>query len=118
MKKKLYHVYIMGSLSGTLYTGITSRLQARAWEHKNKLERGFTAKYGVDRLLYYETYSQVISAISREKQIKGMLRSKKIALIESLNPSWKDLSKEWLESPSAGRSSSPLARNEASRTKE
>src|SRR5262245_16366682 len=103
MKKKLYFTYIMGSLSGTLYTGITSRMVPRAWEHKNKVDPGFTAKYDVDRLLYYETYSSVISAITREKQIKGMRRSKKVALIESVNPSWKDLSKEWFESIPASR---------------
>jgi putative endonuclease len=118
MKKKLYYVYITGSLSGTLYTGVTSRLQARAWEHKNKVDAGFTAKYNVDRLLYYETYSSVISAITREKQIKGMRRSKKIALVESINPSWKDLSREWFESVIAGSDSSPAARNDASRTPE
>jgi putative endonuclease len=118
MKKKSYFVYIMGSLSGTLYTGITSRLTPRAWEHKNKVNAGFTAKYDVDRLLYYEQYSSVISAITREKQIKGMRRSKKIALIQSINPSWKDLSREWFESLSAGRDSSPAARNDASNGKE
>ena len=108
----------MGSLSGTLYTGITSRLTPRAWEHKNRVNAGFTAKYDVDRLLYYEQYSSVISAITREKQIKGMRRSKKIALIQSINPSWKDLSREWFESVSAGRDSSPAARNDASRGEE
>ena len=118
MKKKSYYVYITGSLSGTLYTGVTSRLQARAWEHKNKVDPGFTAKYNVDRLLYYETYSSVISAITREKQIKGMRRSKKIALVESLNPSWKDLSREWFETVIAGRDSSPVARNDTSRAEE
>jgi putative endonuclease len=97
MKKKFYYVYIMGSLSGTLYTGITSRLSRRAWEHKNKVDYGFTSKYDVDRLLYYETYSNVISAITREKQIKGFRRSKKTTLSQTINPSWKDLSREWFE---------------------
>jgi putative endonuclease len=96
----------MGSLSGTLYTGITSRLTPRVWEHKNKVHGGFTAKYGVDRLLYYEIYANVVSAITREKQIKGMRRSKKIALIQSLNPTWIDLSRDWFESHSHGRDSS------------
>lgn len=114
MKKKLYYAYIIGSLSGTLYTGITSRLMPRAWEHNNKVDRGFTTKYNVDRLLYYETYTSVISAITREKQIKGMRRAKKVALIQSINPTWKDLSREWFETVPAGRDSSPAARNDAS----
>ena len=89
-----YSVYILGSLSGTLYIGITSNLHFRVRQHKDHTFRGFTAKYGVDRLLYYETYGHVQTAIAREKELKGWLREKKIALIE-----WKDLSRSWYDKP-------------------
>ena len=92
-----YFVYILGSLSGTLYVGITSDLAARTLQHKNHAFSGFTAKYDVNRLLYYEMYEQVGEAIQREKQLKGWRREKKIALIEKANPQWKDLSREWSE---------------------
>ncbi|MGB2768181.1 MAG: GIY-YIG nuclease family protein [Candidatus Zixiibacteriota bacterium] len=91
-----YYVYIMTNKSRTLYTGVTSNLMRRVYEHKNKLINGFTKKYNIDRLVYYEVTSAVTSAIAREKQIKGWLRRKKIALIESVNPQWKDLSEEWI----------------------
>ena len=94
---KHYYVYIMTSPSGTLYTGMTNNLQRRVYEHKNKLIDGFTKKYNVPRLVYYELYHDVRDAIAREKQIKSWRRSKKIDLIKSLNPTWKDLSEEWSE---------------------
>ena len=94
---KHYYVYIMTSPSGTLYTGMTNNLQRRVYEHKNKLIDGFTKKYNVTRLVYYELYHDVRDAIAREKQIKSWRRSKKIDLIKSLNPTWKDLSEEWSE---------------------
>jgi putative endonuclease len=91
-----YYVYIMTNPShSTLYTGITNDLQRRVHEHKHKLIPGFTSKYSVTYLLYFETTPNVVAAIAREKQIKGWLRSKKIALIEAENPQWKDLSAEW-----------------------
>ncbi|MBU2009539.1 MAG: GIY-YIG nuclease family protein [Chloroflexi bacterium] len=90
-----YYVYIMSNRSKTLYTGVTNDLQRRIYEHRQKLVEGFTKKYNLTRLVYYEMTSDVRSAISREKQIKGWLRSKKVALIESMNPQWKDLSEEW-----------------------
>jgi putative endonuclease len=96
--EKLYYVYILGSLSGTLYIGITSNLERRAWQHKHHEIEGFTDKYGVERLLYYEIFDDVRNAINREKQLKRWVRRKKIALIESVNPSWKDLSGDWYES--------------------
>ena len=86
----------MTNRSKTLYTGITSNLKRRVYEHKNKLINGFTKKYNITRLVYYQATSQVTSAIAREKQIKGWLRKKKIALIKSANPQWKDLSEEWM----------------------
>jgi putative endonuclease len=98
-RPRRYSVYIPGSLSGTLYIGITSNLQFRVRQHKKHTIRGFTAKYEVDRLLYYETYGQVSAAIAREKQLKGWKRERKIALIEESNPQWKDLSHGWYEKP-------------------
>ena len=94
-----YWVYILGSLSGTLYIGITSNLHLRVRQHKEHTFRGFTAKYAVDRLLYYETYGDVLRAIAREKQLKGWLREKKIAVIEKSNTQWKDLSHRWYDKP-------------------
>jgi putative endonuclease len=87
-----YFVYIMTNKSGTLYTGVTNNLERRIYEHKHHLVKGFTNKYNIDKLVYFEETSDINAAISREKQIKGWLRKKKIALIESLNPGWKDLS--------------------------
>ena len=78
---KQYFVYILTSKSGTLYTGMTNNLERRVHQHKHKLIEGFTSKYNVNRLVYYETYRDVRDAIDREKQIKGWRRSKKIALI-------------------------------------
>jgi len=88
-------VYILASPSGVLYTGITSGLERRVAEHKQKLVPGFTKKYKVARLVYFEVWGDVRSAIAREKQIKNWRRSKRIALIQSANPHWKDLSADW-----------------------
>jgi putative endonuclease len=85
----------MTSRSGTLYTGVTADLGRRVYQHKHKLLPGFTARYSIHRLVYYEETSDVHAAIAREKQIKGWLRAKKIALVESLNPEWRDLSASW-----------------------
>jgi len=82
----------MTNSSRTLYTGVTDDLVRRVYEHKEKLIKGFTQKYNITRLVYYEITSDVRAAIQREKQIKGWLRKKKTALIESVNPEWKDLS--------------------------
>jgi putative endonuclease len=94
-----YYVYIMTNRSDTLYTGVTNNLERRVCEHKQKMVDGFTQKYNVTTLVYYETTDDVRSAIAREKQIKGWLRSKKIALIESTNPEWRDLSEDWNTPP-------------------
>lgn len=96
---KEYYVYIMTNKSRTLYTGVTNNLVRRVDEHKKKLVPGFTSKYNIQFLVYYESTSSIHTAIEREKQIKGWLRSKKIALIDSMNPKWKDLSEEWFVSP-------------------
>jgi len=89
-----YYVYIMTNRSGTLYTGVTNDLARRVYQHKHKLVRGFTSRYNIDRLVYSEMFGDVRQAIAREKEIKGWLRAKKIALIEAVNPGWKDLSQE------------------------
>jgi putative endonuclease len=94
---KTYYVYIMTSRSGTLYTEITSDLERRVYEHKNKMVNGFTKKYDINRLAYYEEVGDVDSAIAREKQIKSWRRSKKIDLVKSMNPTWCDLSEGWYE---------------------
>lgn len=92
-----YYVYILTNKSTTLYVGVTNNLERRVYEHKQKLIPGFTQKYNLNKLIYYEETSDINSAIAREKQIKGWLRVKKIALIESLNPEWHDLSNKWFE---------------------
>ena len=92
-----FYTYILGSLSGTLYIGMTNNLARRIWQHKQHEIAGFTARYGVDRLLYFESFDDGRTAVDREKQFKGWTRQKKIALIEARNPSWMDLSKEWYE---------------------
>ena len=94
-ERRSYCVYIMGSLSGTLYIGFTGNLHKRVFEHKFHQMEGFTNKYDVERLLYWASYDDVHTAIAREKQLKGWSRRKKIALIESRNPHWIDLASEW-----------------------
>lgn len=86
------YIYILfNKQNGTLYTGVTSNLAKRIYEHKNKLADGFTKKYNVDKLGYYEIYDTIEAAIEREKQIKGGSRKQKLQLIESINPHWTDL---------------------------
>ena len=89
-----YYVYIMTNHSRTLYIGVTNDLRRRVQEHKQKQVPGFTQKYNVTRLVYYEETPDVKAALTREKQIKGWLRAKKVALIESVNPEWRDLGDE------------------------
>ncbi len=86
------YVYILfNKRNGTLYTGVTSDLVKRVYEHKSKFVDGFTKKYGVDKLGYYEVFNDIEEAIKREKTIKGGSRAKKIKMIESVNPDWDDL---------------------------
>ena len=94
-----YYVYIMTNNSGTLYTGVTNDLERRVAEHQSKLHDGFTKKYNITRLLYFEVASSINDAIAREKQIKSWRRSKKVELIVSLNPRWRDLSVEFSAAP-------------------
>ena len=99
---KTYYVYIMASSSGTLYIGVTDDLERRVFEHKNKLVPGFSSKYNINRLVYYEETSGIKEALNREKQIKGWLRIKKLELITSANPKWHDLSDGWYEPKQGG----------------
>jgi putative endonuclease len=90
---KDYFVYIMtNGCRVVLYTGVTSKLKGRVWEHKNHVVEGFTSEYKVNRLVYYEQFSDPISVITCEKEIKGWRREKKNKLVETLNPKWDDLS--------------------------
>ena len=92
MRNKQYCVYIMtNKTNNVLYTGVTGDLERRVFEHKNKLLKGFTSKYNVNKLVYYEVTGDIFSAINREKQIKGGSRKKKIDLVNSINKEWKDL---------------------------
>ena len=89
---KQYYVYIMtNKINTVLYTGINSDLKKRIWEHKEKIIKGFTKKYNIDKLVYWEIFNDPENAILREKQIKAGSRYKKIELIKGINPEWKDL---------------------------
>ena len=91
MYRCTYYIYILASLSGTLYIGITNNLKRRIYEHKEGLIEGFSKKYKCIKLIYFEEYHDVNEAIAREKQLKNWRREKKESLIKRLNPSWKDL---------------------------
>ena len=91
----MYYVYLLTNKRNTvLYTGVTNNLERRIYEHKNKLIEGFTARYNINKLVYFESTTSIEIAIQREKQIKGWLRKRKNELVESINPEWKDLSEE------------------------
>ena len=95
MEYKQYYIYILSNYSNsTIYIGVTNNLVKRLYQHRNKLIDGFTSKYNINKLVYYEIYQNIDHAINREKQLKGWSRAKKNALIETLNPTWKDLGKE------------------------
>ena len=94
MLTRHYYVYIITNHSSTLYTGVTNDLRRRMYEHKQKLVPGFTQKYNITRLAFYEETPDVEAALAREKLIKGWLRAKKIALLEPLNPEWRALSED------------------------
>jgi putative endonuclease len=105
MARGQYFVYILASKSRRLYVGVTNDLERRIYEHKQKLADGFTKTYKIDRLVHFEETSDALAAIEREKQIKGLLRVKKIVLIESGNPTWEDLSEAWYKPASKADSS-------------
>ncbi len=90
-----YYVYIMSNYAGTLYVGVTNDLERRVAQHRAKLQEGFTKKYNVTSLVYYEHTNDVTCAIEREKEIKAWRRSKKLDLIHSMNTEWEDLSAGW-----------------------
>jgi putative endonuclease len=90
-----YYVYIVASPSRTLYVGVTNDLERRIWQHRHKALGGFTAKYDVSRLVWFEWFTQIEDAIAAEKRIKGWSRVKKVSLIEAENPTWWDLSRDW-----------------------
>ncbi len=91
---KNYYVYILTNHSRTLYIGVTNDLQRRMYEHQNKLVDGFTKKYNIDQLVYFEQTESISDAIAREKQLKKWSRSKKLALIQSTNPEWHNLGQD------------------------
>ena len=107
-EERRYFVYIMTNPSRTLYAGITNSIRRRTREHKEKRAGGFTARYNITRLVYYESFCDIRNAIEREKQIKSWTRAKRVALIESMNPKWDDLSREW-DQPQTFRFSPKIA---------
>jgi len=96
LRSRTLYVYILASRRGTLYIGVTNNLGRRMYEHKHGLVPGFTNKYKVNRLVYFEEFNRADDAIAREKQLKGWSRRRKVALIESLNPRLEDLTGQWL----------------------
>jgi putative endonuclease len=92
MRHRTYAVYIMSSLSRTLYAGVTNNLERRVFEHKERRQGSLTARYNLNRLVYFEEFSDINPAITREKEIKSMTRRRKIRWIESMHPQWRDLS--------------------------
>lgn len=101
----MFYVYILTNQSNkVLYTGITNDLERRLYEHQNKMVKGFTSKYNVNKLVYFDSTTEARSAIAREKQIKGWTRQKKLDLISELNPQWRDLSADWYKGDSSLRS--------------
>jgi putative endonuclease len=96
-----YYVYIMANKGRMLYVGVTNDLERRVQEHKRREVPGYTRRYGITSLVYYEETNSIQAAIAREKHIKGWLRAKKVALIAAANPQWRDLSAEWFPAPAA-----------------
>ena len=107
---RVYYVYIMASRSRVLYTGVTNDLARRVYEHKRSIIRGFTSRYRITRLVYFEEFADVRDAIAREKEIKGWVPGRKIRLIEGRNPTWEDRADRWYQEPRA-RSEGPAFRS-------
>ena len=93
---RIYYVYVMASRSRVLYVGVTNDLARRVYEHKQSLTPGFTSRYHITRLVYFEEFTDIRDAIAREKEVKGWVRARKIRLIEERNPTWEDLSHRWV----------------------
>jgi putative endonuclease len=119
-EEKRYYVYVMASRSLTLYTGVTGDIYHRSLQHKAGEIEGFTKKYHINRLVYYETFKYVNNAIAREKQIKAWTRAKRLALIKTMNPAWQDLAEGWgelteLQIPRVARDDNPESMKNNSR---
>jgi len=97
MKSDTFFVYILSGPSGILYTGVTNDLERRMYEHKNKVVKGFTNQFNMNRLVYYEEFHHPVDAIAAEKKIKGWARKKKLNLIRERNPQFNDLSEDWFD---------------------
>jgi putative endonuclease len=115
-EERRYYVYIMASRSLTLYTGVTGNVYHRALQHMTGEIEGFTKKYRINRLVYYETFKYVNNALAREKQIKAWTRAKRLALIKTMNPAWQDLAEDWgkptkLQIPRFARDDNPQKNN-------
>ncbi len=108
--KRIFHVYILSNISKMLYIGVTNAIERRVYDHKQRRLPGFTAKYNLHQLVYLEAFGHIGDAIAREKQIKGWLRAKKVALIESSNPEWNDLAADWFKEPKAAKVRSDATR--------
>jgi len=109
MDERFYFAYMVASRSHTLYVGMTGNLRKRVFEHKQKTHEGFSATYNCNRLVWFERFVSPGGAIAREKQLKGWIRAKKIALIEKTNPTWNDLSEGWcMVEPTVNKQGEPL----------
>jgi putative endonuclease len=91
----IYYVYIVASRTRVIYIGVTSEIEQRIWQHKHGVYDGFARQYKCDRLVYYERFGYIKRAIGREKELKGWMRERKLALITKENPTWQDLSADW-----------------------
>jgi putative endonuclease len=96
---RVYYVYIMASWSRVVYTGVTNDLVRRVHEHKQGLTRGFTSRYRITRLVYFEEFADIRDAIAREKQVKAWTRARRINLVEGRNPCWRDFAEDWFPTP-------------------
>ncbi len=95
MRSKAMHVYVLASVTRRLYVGVTNNLVRRVWQHRSGDIPGFTKKYSISRLVYFESFDDPMVAIRREKQLKAWARVKKLALVESMNPGWADYAEDW-----------------------
>src|SRR6266480_2087464 len=111
MRGKQMYVYILASLSRTLYTGVTNNIERRMYEHRNKVTPGFATSYRINRLVYYEVVYGAMNAIRREKQIKAWTREKRMALVESVNAGWLDLARDWFRETPSPSPTIPKARD-------
>jgi len=96
MSRKTSYVYIMGSAGGALYIGVTNDIERRVWQHKKKQVEGYSSRFSTNRLLYFEEFDHPADAIAAEKKLKGWLRKKKLDLIRTMNPKFRDLGEDWL----------------------